>query len=156
MFNVTIDYPKHGWSRLEIKTENDVVDLRISYLTDALGDIIRGLRSYALGSNEIFICWYTEPNQVELRFNRDRDTTRILVHELKDNFPFNTEKTSLTSETIFNIRTKWMIGQFISAFDRMMEGHTPEDYHRDWINFPFPHDSFQELKELHRATDYKK
>ena len=154
MFDVTIDYPEHGWSRLEIKTEKVTAGLLISYLTDALGDIIRGLRSYARGSKETSIRWYTEPNQVELTFNRDSDTTRVLVRELNDDFPFDTDKTSIRSETIFNVRTKRMIGQFISAFDRMMEGHTFEDYYRDWINFPFPCDAFKELKELHRATDY--
>ena len=152
MFNVSIDYPQHGWSGIQIKSDENEISQPMSYLTDAIGDLVRMLRALAGGAAEAAAHWYMEPNQVEIRVSRERDMARLVVRELADDFPFDTEKVTTTSEAVFSVKTKRMLGQFISAFDRMMDGHTAEDYHRDWINFPFPMNEFNELKELHRTT----
>jgi len=133
MFRIEIEFPHVGCSRLRVEQDDKKVDVKISWLSDGLGDLIRALNQYIVGGKTAVALLEDEPGE-----------TRVVIHACGDQGIW-TEMCVVSED--------WKVGrdvpipfkghyfraslpqfgkEVVRAVSAMLAGHSLEDYYEGW------------------------
>jgi hypothetical protein len=68
-----------GWARSEIRAGDQVARLTVSYLSDALGDLLVAVQQVLGGAEVAELTWWEEPGEYRWRFETIGDVTVLTI-----------------------------------------------------------------------------
>lgn len=68
-----------GWAKARLQSGEKLADVTASYLSDALGDLLRAVGKLISGSSEERSSWEEEPGEFRWIFNATEDRTTLRV-----------------------------------------------------------------------------
>jgi hypothetical protein len=137
-----------GWAECSIETPEGGAHVTASYLSDALGDLLRAVVGILRGAPETTAIFTEEPGEYLWVFRRappDRVLVRILWFD-----DWQTQRRDERGELIFEAqcRLRTLAGASLAAAQQVLGEHGEEGYEREWVNYPFPVELMRELKRL--------
>ncbi len=73
-----------GWARAELRDRDQVARLTVSYLSDALGDLLDGVHRVLGGAEVSELIWFEEPGEYRWRFETIDEVTVLTVTSTSD------------------------------------------------------------------------
>jgi hypothetical protein len=136
-----------GWSVAEISDGVNQASLTASYLSDALGDLVRVVLSLLHGAGEGVCSWLEEPGEYRWRFRRVGDELEIQIFWYEDWYELVPDKTGR-----LHFSTRRSLCQFASrleaALKRLLEEYGLEGYRQKWVEHDFPNRELSQLTEF--------
>jgi hypothetical protein len=155
---------RNGWADVRLSAGTGSVELKPSYMTDALGDFLRAVREMVLGDAARCL-WDAEPEVIEWTFERRGDIMHLRVREHEDPgawtvehsivqegrvlFSWWTPEDSLLQdgEVVFEADGNALsfARQAVAQADAILEAVGAEAYEKDWRK-PFPAAALRQLR----------
>lgn len=134
-----------GWARARLRIGGDSVRLRVSYLDDALGDLVRGVRALKRGASPVRVNWSDEPGTYRWILDRAGDDVRVTLlafHDLWFQEP-DEDGTVLLDRTC----AVAALSDAVAAGARAVLEEWGEDgYRRRWCEHDFPTGALLQLE----------
>jgi hypothetical protein len=127
----------HGWARAKFEIGEAQLSLLASYMTDALGDLIRAALALAGGSSDQKVVWVEEPGCSEWVLIRDSETLRVQIVHYDGLSP-----THLGDLGVPELDASCSTAEFLNAIylgaDAALSAHGPDRYKELWRAHEFP------------------
>jgi len=122
-----------GWSEAHLTLSEGTIEMRASYLSDALGDLLDALIRLRYGARRAEVSWDEEPG--EFRWLLVRHGPGVVVRVLW----FEDEADEVGVERLRG-RTELdrLIDAVTSSAHGVLEEHGEQGYLEQWIEHPFP------------------
>ena len=119
-----------------------------SVLSDALGDLTRGVASLLQGTDRLSVSWQDEPGEWRWLLIRHADRLSIRIVRFEETFSHRRDEEGVP---IFQraCRLADFAGQLKSELQRLLDELGPEGYHKQWGR-PFPCAEYETLDQLIR------
>lgn len=145
--DITLTLEPHGWLDVSIEYKtHERVELPVSWLSDALGDMARQLVSLHKGTEEVVMVMQTEPGEYRFRIKKtDQARVQFMLYEMHDNFSSQavTEGNLLMSEELTLVKlTKLFYREFSKLKDMGLE-----QYQTHW-SYEFPMDAYERIGRI--------
>ena len=139
----------HGWANTSVSDGNNKLNMCISYLSDALGDLARAVISlFYGGSGSLVSCsWQDEPGEYRWTMQREGEVVSLRILRFEDCFSrkdddkghrlFGTECSLIRLAT----QVKGQMHQLHNEFGEA-------GYKEHWVSHDFPTVEFTRLTEL--------
>lgn len=147
MFDLTYTLGNHGWAAACASNGNQHVEMTVSYLSDALGDLARTVRGLMRGVPETSFSFLDEPGEHRIILRRDAETVRITAYWFED------EGLSLSRGRVV-LTAECSVGELatttINCLRRILDTHGEMGYRQRWQEHDFPMQEYRDLLELRR------
>ena len=147
---VTITYSLTGagWAVCWVEVGDQRAHLSASYLSDALGDLLRAVVDILAGARESGAAFLEEPGEFRWRFiSVGEYRLRVRILQLADWSPrLPDERGSVLLDTECRLRT--FAGAVLAASQRLLVELGEEGYSQQWGEHPFPTELQERLKRL--------
>jgi hypothetical protein len=138
-----------GWSEATLSDRETAAEITASYLSDALGDLARGVILLLHGREDVTVSWKEEPGEYRWRFTLtgDRLTVRILWFDS----PYSTLPDD-RGRPVFQTACRLVdfAGQVTSQLRTLLETLGEAEYKRHWVSHDFPRAEYETLVRLGR------
>lgn len=123
--------------------------MRISYLSDALGDLAKAVVSLLKGADEAATFFMDEPGEHLWVMQRHGELLQIQIQWFDDWLSWGLV-TPETGQTVFEAETSLIdfARQLKSQLDALLERHGIEGYAQLWCEHEFPMPEYQQLEKL--------
>jgi hypothetical protein len=139
-----------GWSKCSAVIGEQCATVTASYLSDALGDLVRAVIRLVEGQPEASASFEEEPGEYRWRFFRkapDRLSVRILEFpQLWAYRPDEEGKPVLEAEC----RLRTFAGAILSELQRLLAEYGAAGYREKWVQHDFPREEMERLQQLLR------
>ena len=146
MISLQITYLQHGWVDVSLSDGLVTVPVTGSYISDALGDLVRATLHLARGQLQAECSWLSEPGECRWLLRSVPVGLNLRVLEFGDWFP---RKPDTVGHAIFVFEgslQRW-VRQLLSEFQRILDEFGADGYQERWSElFPFPAVELQELR----------
>jgi len=135
-----------GWAEARVKSGSASAHLRVSYLSDALGDLLLALLDLRWGAPAARCSWEEEPGEWRWLFATygDRLEVRILgFKDMYDHEPDSAGREVFAAHEPADDVIKAVAGAARQLLDEM----GADEYHRRWVEHPFPTETLVALEE---------
>jgi len=147
MFRLSYILHKHGCASASIGDGDITVEMDVSYLSDALGDLARAARGILRGLPETTFSFQQEPGEHRVVVSRDDDHVRLSLYRFPDSFSrTHRGELLLTAECT----TRQFATECINCLRRVLNAHGEDGYRQRWKNAEFPSQEYRDLLELRR------
>ncbi|MGQ8871209.1 hypothetical protein [Paenibacillus sp. TSA_86.1] len=134
----------HGWLDIEIESDQEErIEIPVSWLSDALGDMASRLVALHKGAEEVVMVMQTEPGEFRFRIKKTAQArVRFMVYKMHDNFSSQmvTEGALLMSEELTLVKLTKL---FYREFSKIRELGL-EEYKTRW-SYEFPNDAYARI-----------
>jgi hypothetical protein len=137
-----------GWSECSIEIGDQQAHVTASYLSDALGDLLRAVVGLLRGARDATAAFAEEPGEYRWRLRCIGDG-QVSVRILWFNDTFSRlpdERGSVILDAQCRLRT--LTGAMLAASQHVLREHGLEGYARQWKNHEFPLEVQAELERL--------
>jgi hypothetical protein len=142
---VTYTLVGRGWADCTVEVDGRAAHLTASYLSDALGDLIRSMSDLLRGDAESTVSFADEPGEYRWRLKRHPpDRVALRITRLTRWGSGEDGEVVLKGEC----RLRTLAGAVLAAAQQVIREHGEEGYLRIWVNHPFPVEQHAELKRL--------
>jgi hypothetical protein len=122
-----------GWSRARLTLDEDSVEMKASYLSDALGDLLEALIRLQYGARTARVSWDEEPGEFRWLLTRHGKGIAVRVLWFEDDWDeVGTER----------LRGRADLDAFIHAIAleayAVLAEYGEQGYREHWIEHPFP------------------
>lgn len=142
-----------GWSEGRLVVGDTSAVVTASYLSDALGDVLRAVLALARGARAARAVWMEEPGEYEWIFESDTETVRIRILAFPDwrqtIDPSDDDKGTVVLDAQGDFTA--VVKAFASGVRSVLDRHGEDGYLAAWIDAPFPTPELQALEELAKA-----
>ena len=151
---VSFDYKLTGtgWARADLRIGTTRVSLRVSYLTDGLGDIVRAAIAIGEGASDQTVIWVEEPGYNELAFSQRAGTVTIQIWHYPNLSPSHSGEMGE-----LRMHQRFSPDEFFAAISSgtrdVLSLHGVEGYKEEWHAHEYPTGDAGHLAELIGATD---
>jgi hypothetical protein len=144
--DVRIDYRLEGdgWAKAVVVAGNLKVEMRVSYVTDALGDLMRAVTSVSEGQPEARLTWAREPDWYRWRLDRRGENVEFSIWRYDDEpDPLDAQDgvLMLSAETT----VEGISSAVSAAAHAVLDQHGVAGYKELWSTTPFPLDELVRL-----------
>lgn len=126
-----------GWAEACISDHASAVSIRASYLTDALGLLLKAVDQLLQGADEARCSWADEPGEYRWIIKRDRDHAHLRVLTFHD-----IESLEPDESGVVNFETKQPLHDVADAIaagaQAVLDEYGVDGYLRCWASDPFP------------------
>lgn len=134
----------HGWLDIEIESQlQEIIEISVSWLSDALGDMASQLIALHRGAEEVVMVMQTEPGEYRFKIKKIAQArVQFMVYKMHDNFSSQvvTEGALLLSEDLTLVKlTKLFYREFSKMRDLGLE-----EYKTRW-SYEFPMDAYERI-----------
>jgi hypothetical protein len=136
-----------GWAGGRIAVGESVATLTASYLSDALGDVIRAVRALLEGGENARASWEEEPGEYRWVFQRRASEVQIRLlafPDVYDKAP-DREGEALLDATCSLIDLGLAVA---SGAQQVLDELGPDEYQQKWVEHPFPTQDLAALYQL--------
>jgi hypothetical protein len=140
-----------GWADARIAIGHEFATPTASYLSDALGDLIRAVRALCEGAHEARASWDEEPGEYRWIFRRGGSTVRVRLLAFPE-WRAVVDAPDADGEVLLDAECHVSdLGSAIaSGARRLLDEVGADAYHEKWVEDPFPVD---ELTALERSLN---
>ena len=147
MLQLSYTLHDHGWAVATIGNGDCAVEVSVSHLSDALGDLARAARGILRGLPEATFSFQQEPGEYRLIVVREDDRVRISVFRFPDTFS-RKQAGELLLEAECGVHD--FATQCINCLRQILDEYGEEGYRRRWKSAEFPLQEYRDLIELRR------
>lgn len=135
-----------GWSEGRFAIGDRWVGLDASYLTDALGDLLRAVYGLVQGDASARVSWALEPGEIRWLFARSGSSVAVRVLSFSDDY-LDQPADDLGEDEIDGTVPLRSLAEAVAAGARaVLEEHGESGYKERWIEHPFPTATLAELE----------
>lgn len=137
-----------GWAEARITDEHGAATLMASYVSDALGDLLRAVRAMLSGADAARFSWEEEPGEYRWIFSRVNAQVhlRILFFRHSDNVSHPDENGLVVFETDQPLDA--LATAIADGAQAVRESYGEAGYLNQWAEHPFPVDHLAAIREL--------
>lgn len=139
-FRLRYDLLQHGWAEITVETASGAAPMRVSYLSDALRDLLDSVWELTRGTVETTAAMEEEPSRWQWTFTRSEDRVVVSIRELDGSRsggrPVLTAGISLLE----------LASQVCGEAARILAEVGEDGYRERWVANPFPSTSYQRLR----------
>jgi hypothetical protein len=128
-----------GWGEGRLVVGDSSVIVVASYLSDALGDLLRALRALTEGATDANATWEDEPGEVRWVFGRDGPSVRVQV--------LNVGVTRSRRWLDEQVPLVELIRAFAKGVRGVLSRHGVSGYEEEWARHAFPTDDLETLED---------
>ena len=139
---------EHGWAMASISDGVATVEMDVSFLSDALGDLARAARGILRGMPEATFSFQQEPGEHRFVVSRGGDgRVSVNVYRFPDTF-----SRSRRGELVMTIECglREFATECINCLRRVLDEHGEAGYRERWRNADFPLREYRDLLALRR------
>jgi hypothetical protein len=126
-----------GWSEARLAFGERWTELSASYLTDALGDLLRAVLTLKDGARSARVSWEEEPGEFRWLFTRAHEAVDVRVLWFNDQLPQFPDADG--QERIAGRVAVDVLAAAVAAGAReVLERYGAKGYHERWVEHPFP------------------
>jgi len=142
---------EHGWADAVFGDDTGRANLTASYLSDALGDLVRAVHSALIGTDSE-CSWDAEPEEYRWCFSRIGDTTTVAVLGFED---ASAELPRQYGNVLFKATVPAIeIARVIEQGARsVLDEFGMDGYERRWERHPFPLRDLDQLRAAIQTID---
>jgi hypothetical protein len=151
VIGVRLDYRVDGpgWADARFAIGDEAADLpNVSYLSDALGDLLRAVLGIEREESAVSVVWVLEPGGYRWTFRRRGEDVDIRIVEFPEWVELPEERGRILLDASCGV------GELVAAVARGARSVLVElgeaGYHEAWIEHPFPTDELAVLEALVR------
>ena len=142
-----------GWAEGRIAIGDEFASPTASYLSDALGDLIRAVGALCEGAHEVRASWDEEPGEYRWIFQRVGSTVRLRLLGFPhlrgwQDAPDGDEEVLLDAECPVSD----LASAIASGAQRLLDEVGADAYEEKWVEHPFPADDLAALEQSLNAT----
>ena len=127
-----------GWSQARVALGDQFVELSASYLTDALGDLLRAVQRLCEGATSERVSWALEPGEYRWLFRRDGHSAGVRILEFGADY-FDRPADEAGREVLAGTVSLGALAKAVATGAReVLERHGESGYQEQWIEHPFP------------------
>jgi hypothetical protein len=148
MFHLSFTLGHQGWATASFGDgTGEPTDVRVSHLSDALGDFARAVRGILRGLTGTSFCFVEEPGSHVFALTRDDDVVRVDVYRSPDTFG------RVRGEHLLAVTCspRELANTCINCLRRVVDEHGEAEYRRRWNGTEFPVAEFRDLLDLRRG-----
>jgi hypothetical protein len=135
----------HGWCEGRIEIGMSGANLTASYLSDGIGDLVRGLQRLRAASGTVRVSWANEPG--ELRWVLDRVGNEVTVRILWFDDYLTTQLDDEGRQLLSAVcKLRELIGAVATGTSRLLRDMDEDAYEKQW-GHPFPGAALTALNE---------
>lgn len=144
-----------GWANSNISIDGKSISMKVSYLSDALGDLTKAIVRLFEGTNKVEVFFMDEPGEHRISLvEKSKDILGLKIDWFDDwlSWDFAEEKegrTVLEAE----ISLKEFAGEVERELDLILNEYGLDGYHKKWIEHKFPYQDYKKLKEYNKKYD---
>lgn len=143
-----------GWATAIISCAGQSVEMRASYLHDALDDLASATIAIVNGAHEVTVTFMDEPGEHQLVIRREAESNVALQVRWHDDWhnpgmgisDYNVLLSCVT-------RLAHLRGQVLSALNRILEEHGEVGYKERWGNHEFPLEQLRKLQASQQPVE---
>lgn len=139
MLTFSYQVDRAGWASATLADDADQLDLRVSYLSDALRDLTEATISLLLGVEEVSCVWFDEPGSYTWQF-------RLLYDVLHLTIVVDTSVKRGSFTTVCPVRH--FAYQVLQQLWLICHNIGPDEYRARWRSNDFPLASYRRLESL--------
>jgi hypothetical protein len=142
-----------GWAEGRIAIGHEFATPTASYLSDALGDLIRAVRALCAGAHEERASWDEEPGEYRWIFERGGSTVRLRLLALPE-WRAIVDAPDADGEVLLDAECQVSdLGSAIASGARRLLNEVGADGYREkWVEDPFPLDELTALEQSLNST----
>lgn len=149
MISFTYRLTGSGWAEATISDGVHELVVDASYLTDALGDLVRIVITLLEGAKEAQCAWLQEPGESHWLFTRRRDEMFLRIIEYKD---WEQDRRNPKDRGRVYFKTHCPLRDFATVVRQqltlLLDTLGRDGYKRAWVNHSFPLDDYRQLSAL--------
>ncbi len=136
-----------GWARGELVIGDTSINILASYLTDALGDLVRAAAALSQGAIAVAVPWVEEPGSNEWSFEQTASAVRVRVNHHESLTP---RRDTDSGEPRFDAScsTRDLCLAIADGAQRVLDELDLDGYRARWKPHPFPTEPLAALKSL--------
>ncbi|WP_258723450.1 hypothetical protein [Cellulomonas sp. NS3] len=136
-----------GWAEATLSDGTNATSMGPSFLSDALGDLLRTVNRVLAGAREAECTWTDEPGFDRWHFVREEDRVALRVFAVDDDAEGEAELVFQTRQTLPALGDA-----FLRGAQTVLDDYGPERYRNTWVEHPFP---TEELELLRRRLQHR-
>ncbi|KGM02032.1 hypothetical protein Q760_15965 [Cellulomonas cellasea DSM 20118] len=136
-----------GWAEAAISDGTNTTSMAPSFLSDALGDLLRAVNRVLAGAREAECTWQEEPGVDRWHLVREEDRVVLRVFAVDDDVEGETELVFQTRQTLPALGDA-----FLRGAQAVLDHYGTERYRNTWVEHPFP---TEELELLRRRLQHR-
>lgn len=140
-----------GWSECLVEIDGQRAELTASYLSDALGGLLRAVANLLRGVDDNSVSFDEEPGEYRWRLTRagpEELRVRVLwFDEMWGNKPDEAGKVVFDARC----RLRTFAGAVLSAAQHISDEYGTEGYRERWARHDFPLERLEEIRRLLRG-----
>lgn len=141
-----------GWAYGFIEVNSQRVDFSPSYLSDAFGDLLRGLVDLLKGEARAIFLWDEEPRGLKWKLAlRDPNTLSLIITEYDDTFRIDQQEGVNVIDTNYNFLE--FIREIVKEAEQLLLTHGIVGYQDSWVEHEFPLSSYLQLRYFLETKD---
>lgn len=134
-----------GWAEATISDGTNATSMGPSFLSDALGDLLRAVNRVVAGARESECVWAEEPGFDRWHFVREEDRVALRVFAVDVDVEGESELVFQTRQALSALGDA-----FLRGAQTVLDDYGPERYRNKWVEHPFP---AEELELLRRRLE---
>ena len=147
MFQLSYTLGEHGWATAAFGDgATEPVEVQVSYMSDALRDFARAVRSIVQGFPETSFRFVEEPGSHEFVLTREGSGVRVDVYRSANMFTGRGERLLSATCGVRELTTTC-----VNCLRGVLDEHGEAEYRRRWRAGDFPMAEYRELLELRRG-----
>jgi hypothetical protein len=136
-----------GWAEGRIAVGDSFATPTASYLSDALGDLIRAVRALLEGAEDARASWEEEPGEYRWVFQRSGSEVRMRLLAFPDVYDDGPDEDGQALLDVTCLVTDLALA-VASGAQRVLDQLGPDEYQQRWVEHPFPTDDLTALERL--------
>lgn len=138
-----------GWAEATIAAAGEVARMSPSYVTDALGDLVRVAVRLLRGSAHDRMNWENEPGDVRWEFSRDGSAVRVRIGMYED------ENADEPAQKLFDatVGVREFAESIAVAAKQIRDAVGEDGYLERWVRHPFPTHELHKLDRILSGAD---
>jgi len=128
--------PEHGWAVVTIVHEDREARMVVSYVTDALRDLLYGLVRVTQG-DEFRFSWDDEPTEYRWIFTHEGSAVRLRILKFRDRMRPEPDEAGREVFTLLS-EVGPLVRAVVRSVRRLLSAMGAEEYARQWGGQAFP------------------
>lgn len=145
-FRFTYDLQQHGWALVTVQAGDRVVPMHVSYLSDALRDLLDAVRALAEGALETQAVLWEEPGEWQWTFRREGHYADVEIRSMDGNHSKGRHVVTLRTPVVD------LAAQVSGESGRLLRELGEGGYLERWQLYPFPAEAHARLAAWVGAT----
>lgn len=128
-----------GWAEARVGDGDRSVALSVSYLSDALGELLLAIACLQEGAEEAQCFWEEEPGEYRWLFRREDDAVVVTIIAFEDCWPHLPNE---AGEVVFTTKAslKDIATTVVTGCRAVLDNWGEAGYLKKWVEHPFPTD----------------